>query len=98
MAIRRFTSRETKTLGKSKIRTRGTEVYRTTLPTKISPADDDSFIIAGEADRLDLLAERFYGASSLWFVIASVNDLTNGTMHIDPGTELRIPNRRRIVG
>lgn len=98
MAVKRYVSQYKKQLGPQQIRTIGTEVFRTTFPTKIRPAEDDAIVTAGDADRLDSLASEHYGSPTMWYVIASVNNITDGGMHVKPGTQLRIPNRSRIIG
>ncbi|KKN13661.1 hypothetical protein LCGC14_1004090 [marine sediment metagenome] len=97
MTIRRIVNEDRKTLGRNALRRKGTEVFSPARPTKVKPEPDDLIITANEGDRLDALASKFYGSSRLWFVIASVNNLTNGSMHIKPGTQLRIPSRDRVV-
>jgi len=91
-------ARETiRVLGHSELRNEGIQVFSATRPTKIQPRQDDLIIIASEEDRLDNLAAKFYGSPRLWFVIASVNNLNNGSMHITPGTEIRIPLKSRVI-
>lgn len=97
MTVQRYDRTETKILERNKLRPKGTEVFRSPIPLKVAPSDDDTIITAGDGDRLDRLSSQFYGTPTLWFVIASVNNI-NGTMHIKPGTQLRIPNPRRITG
>jgi nucleoid-associated protein YgaU len=97
MAIKRTINDDTKVLGSNDLRRSGTEVYRAARPIKIKVAADDSIIIANEGDRLDLLATKFYGSPRYWFVLASVNDLVNGSMHVKPGTQLRIPAKNRVL-
>lgn len=97
MATKRYVSTNTKILGSSDIRGKGTTVYRTTLPTKVDPADDDVIVTPDEGERLDFLAAKYYGSPVYWYILASVNNLTNGSMHIPPGTQLRIPNRSRVI-
>ncbi len=63
--------------------------YRTTLYNEVPERNDDMYFIAQDGDRCDLLANKFYGDSSLWWFIARVNNLK--TMHIPKGTSLRIP-------
>jgi len=65
--------------------------YNTTLYPKIEPSDDDVFIITNIGDRLDLLAFRYYGDVTLWWIIAQANQIGKGTLNIKPGTNLRIP-------
>ncbi len=50
---------------------------------------DDKYFITTQGDRLDLLAQQFYGNQHLWFYIAKVNGIN--TITVDPGTKIRIP-------
>jgi len=98
MAYNRYVSKTTKKLGPENIRQKGTEVFRSTMPTKVFPADDDIIITPDDAQRFDWLAFEYYGSAALWWVIASVNNLTDGSMHVPPGTRVRIPRRSRVIG
>ena len=62
----------------------GTTVYST-----IPETDSDIFVITQHGDRLDNLAQQFYGDPSLWWYIAKANNLSFMTLPI--GTSLRIP-------
>lgn len=97
MAIERIVNKDTRILGRNELRQKGTDVFTASRPTKVLPAQDDLIITANEGDRFDNLAAQFYDSPRLWYVIASVNNLTNGSMHIVPGTKLRIPARTRVV-
>ena len=97
MAINRNVNEEIKSLGRNALRKEGIQVFTSTRPTKIQERSDDLIIIANEGDRLDNLASKFYGSPKLWYVIASVNNLNNGSMHITPGTKVRIPAKSRVV-
>lgn len=48
-------------------------------------------IRTSSGDRLDLLANRFYGDASLWWVIAQANKLGGDTLNVEAGTQLEIP-------
>ena len=61
----------------------------------IEPANDDTVIQITSPDRLDKLAQEFYGDPSLWWVIAALNSI-KGTYIIPSNTIIRIPNRDRI--
>jgi nucleoid-associated protein YgaU len=98
MATERYISEKAKVLKEGDIRQKGTVVYKSTIPTVVRPADDDLIITIDEGDRLDYLAAKFYGSPSLWIVLASVNNMTNGSMYVPPGTQLRIPSKARGVG
>lgn len=65
---------------------------------KILPTDNDLYIISDNADRLDLLANKYYGDKNLWWVIAVANNLNDASLHIGDGIQLRIPsNLSRIL-
>ena len=64
--------------------------YGTTIYQSVPERNDDIFVISTEGDRLDLLAQQFYGDQSLWWFIANSNNIS--TMNVPAGTSLRIPN------
>tara|TARA_Y100000593_G_C4296088_1_gene330739 strand:+ start:614 stop:886 length:273 start_codon:yes stop_codon:yes gene_type:complete len=70
-------------------KTKGQPVYKTSYYSSIPVRDNDIFVIAQTGDRLDLLANQFYGDSSLWWYIAKANGLK--FMNLKPGVQLRIP-------
>jgi hypothetical protein len=64
------------------------------LPTRypsLAPTNNDYYIIARAEDRLDLIAFDFYGDSTLWWVIATANDIPGDSMYPPMGFQLRIP-------
>ena len=65
--------------------------YTTTIYPKIEPGDSDIYVISNIGDRLDLLANTYYGDVTLWWIIAAANNIGKGTLNIKPGTSLRIP-------
>jgi nucleoid-associated protein YgaU len=66
-------------------------VYKTTIYPKIEVEEDDVYIFPNRSDRLDLLANQYYGDPSLWWVIAHANHIGKGTMKIKTGIQIRIP-------
>ena len=44
-----------------------------------------------EKERLDMIADRFYGDSSKWYVIAKANKEVKGNIYATPGKNLVIP-------
>lgn len=65
---------------------------------KIYKSINDMVIISKYSDRLDILAQKFYGNQSLYWIIALANNLGKGTLDIPPGTTIRIPaNFTQIV-
>ncbi len=68
----------------------GIRVYKTTYYPDIPISDNDQFIYPRYGERLDLLAHRFYGDVTLWWVIAKANGL-KGKVFVPQNTEIRIP-------
>ena len=58
---------------------------------KIKPSDNDLYIISESSDRLDILASKYYNDQSLWWVIATANNLNDANFFVEAGTQLRIP-------
>tara|TARA_Y100001972_G_scaffold8240_1_gene8711 strand:+ start:1913 stop:2215 length:303 start_codon:yes stop_codon:yes gene_type:complete len=58
---------------------------------------EDIFIEVTTTDRLDNLADKFYGNSNLWWVIAQANALGKGTLYIKEGAILRLPANPNII-
>jgi len=64
----------------------------------IQPQDTDTIYITTDMDYLDYLAYKFYGDSSLWWIIAMANNLGSGRLSVKYGIQLRIPvNIEQIV-
>lgn len=70
----------------------GRQVYRTSPLPNIPLSDDDIYVATETGDRLDTLAFQFYGDSSLWWIIASANNIHNAVFGFEDGTVLRIPS------
>ena len=71
------------------IRPKGVEYYAANLYPYPAKLPTDIYVLTEWGDRLDLLAEQFYGNQHLWFYIAKVNGIN--TITVDPGTKIRIP-------
>jgi nucleoid-associated protein YgaU len=69
----------------------GREVYRTSVLPSIPKSTLDVTIATETGDRLDTLATQFYGDPSLWWVIASANNIHTAPIGFKDGTILRIP-------
>ena len=61
----------------------------TTLYSKIPHREEDLWVVTQYGDRLDLIANQFYGDKSLWWYIAKANHMN--FMNIEPGKIIRIP-------
>lgn len=69
----------------------GREVYKSTIYPNIPLRDDDIYVAIETGDRLDTLAHQFYNDSSLWWIIASANNIHNAVFAFTEGTILRVP-------
>lgn len=69
----------------------GRTVFKPVIPPNIPLRDDDIYVATETGDRLDTLANQFYGNSSLWWIIASANNLHGAFFAVPDGTVLRIP-------
>lgn len=54
---------------------------------------NDIYVITTEGDRLDILANQFYGDPNMYWIISRANpqQLSQSSLTIPPGTQLRIP-------
>ena len=66
-------------------------VRRSTIYPIVKTTADDIYIYTRQDDRLDLLAKKYYDDVNLWWIIAQANQMGKGSMNINPGTRLRIP-------
>lgn len=81
----RYTNNKTKKL------IDGRTVYRSKLFPNIPLRDDDVYVATETGDRLDTLAYDYYNDASLWWIIASANNLHDAPIGLEDGTILRIP-------
>ena len=71
----------------------GAKFYSTVFYPKTPLSENDIYVLTSKGDRLDLLAGQFYGDPKLWWVISSSNkSLPQNSLHLPPGTQLRIPS------
>lgn len=82
---------------KTKKSPNGKTVYETVKIPYIEPTESDIYVISTVGDRLDYLANSYYGNPRYWWVLAMVNNLGKGTMIVEPGTQLRIPNNPSTI-
>lgn len=69
----------------------GRRVYNLKIYPNIPKKDTDIYIATQGGDRLDTLANQFYDDSSLWWIIASANNIHDAPFSLPDGTILRIP-------
>lgn len=65
--------------------------YSTLFYPKFERKTSDIYLITKVSDRLDLLANQYYGDSRYWVIIAKANNLHNSTLRVPIGMRLRIP-------
>lgn len=58
-----------------KIDKSGIRVYQTTYYPEIKISDSDVFIMPKDGERLDNLAYKYYGDTTLWWIIAKANGI-----------------------
>jgi phage tail protein X len=70
----------------------GVRFYTTTRNPEIALSENDIYVITTQGDRLDLLAQQYYGDTTLYWIISAANDnLTKNSLFIPEGTQVRIP-------
>ena len=66
------------------------------LPPVPESESDIEYTVKG-GDRIDLIANKFYGDPILWFVIAVANDMELLPVHLNLGDTIRIPDPRGLA-
>jgi len=67
------------------------QVYETQLVPNVPRQPEDTIITTESGQRLDRLASEYYGDPTLWWVIASANELGRGDWTVPAGIQLRSP-------
>lgn len=86
----------------SKIKTTTTETGRRYKFNAVYPdipeTDADIYVVTTSGDRLDILAQQYYGDSTLWWIIAAANsNINNASLIPTPGVQIRIPSNKENV-
>ena len=69
----------------------GKTVVKPVIYPPIPRSANDTYVRTTPGDRLDLLANKYYGSVGYWWIIAEANGIGKGTMTIPPNQQLRIP-------
>ncbi len=85
MAISRYQNNRTKKTPDGK------EVYASKRMKRIPLSNEDIYVATQTGDRLDLLANQYYGSPAYWWIIANANNIHDGKLGLKDGTILRIP-------
>lgn len=71
--------------------------YQLTKYPKIPLASTDIYVYITQGDRYDILAQTYYGDSSLWWVINRANPSQDcGSLFPAVGSQIRIPSPTNI--
>jgi hypothetical protein len=65
------------------------------IPT-IPRSDQDIYIETTSPERLDKLANNFYGDAKLWWIIAVNNKIKAGSIYVPSYTIIRIPPKESV--
>ena len=71
---------------------RSIPVYVNSIYPDIPLSDNDSYVITVLGDRLDVLANQFYGDPGYWWILVSANSLPGDSLFPPPGMQMRIPS------
>jgi hypothetical protein len=66
-------------------------VTRSVIYPPIPRKQSDIYVRTAVGDRVEMLAFKYYGDVSMWWLIAEANAVGKGSFAIAPGTLLRIP-------
>ena len=69
----------------------GVRRFSTTYYYRIPAKTSDFYIYSKAGDRLDLIANDYYGDPRYWWILANENDIGKGTIVPPIGFRLRIP-------
>ena len=69
----------------------GKRSYKPTFISNIPISDSDIFIYTRVGDRLDILAQKYYNDSNLWWIIAKANQIKSGKIVPPKEQQIRIP-------
>lgn len=69
----------------------GSRYYSNVVVPNIPRRDTDIYIVTTTVERMDILADQFFNDPKLWWIIANVNGITNGSLYVRENTRLRIP-------
>lgn len=76
----------------------GRRVYQSKIYPNIPKSDTDIYIVSQTGDRLDTLAYQYYGDSTLWWILATANNIHDAPLGLKDGTILRVPqNYLKII-
>lgn len=66
-------------------------IQNQTIYPPIIPKASDVYLRVQDGQRLDTLANTYYGDPAMWWIIAQANAITGGTLFVPAGKQIRIP-------
>lgn len=69
----------------------GKSYYTSAIPSDTKEEQFQYQHTARMGDRWDILAYKYLGNASLWYVLANANNSVDGSIFIKPGTTIIIP-------
>ena len=75
----------------------GKRYFRPEIIRGIPLRDSDKFIFPLVGDRFDTLAQKYYGNSNLWWIIAKANNINDGSIGLKPEKRIRIPTEIQSI-
>jgi phage tail protein X len=85
----------------------GKLVYVTSRYPEVPLSNNDIYVYTTQGDRFDVLAQQYYGDSSLWWVISTANtgnagyntlaNFPQNSLIIPEGIQIRIPANYALV-
>ena len=69
----------------------GKRYYRPSIIPHIPIKNSDIFIRPKYGERFDMLAQKYYNDSNLWWIIVKANNIGKGQMVADTEKKIRIP-------
>jgi hypothetical protein len=74
------------------------KVYPTVRYPEIPRSIDDIYITTTIGDRYDILSQKYYNDSSLWWIISTANkDTTQDSLFPPLGEQIRIPSNPKSI-
>ena len=77
----------------------GKQCFKALKYPEIPISMGDLYVITSDRDRLDLLANQFYGNVDYWWIISSANPniIKRDSFILKPGLEIRIPQNIQAI-
>lgn len=69
----------------------GSVYYLNNIYPDLELSENDNYVITTLGDRFDIIANNFYGDTTLWWVIPAANSLPGDSLYPPIGIQLRIP-------